>query len=861
MEVVGREAELAAVRALVESGRALVLTGEPGIGKTSLWRAGIDAAREHGLRVLVAQPASGEVRLSFAALGDLLDGQSLAGVPGPQRHALEVALLTAEPEGGPPEPRAIAAGLLSALRALAPLLVAIDDVQWLDAPSADALAFAARRLSGWPVRFLLARRHATALERALAPARLALGPLGLDSTRRLLAERLGLALPRRLMRTVFDTSGGNPLFALELGRALANRAPPEVGEELALPDALEDLVGARVEAMPPAVRGLLLALALGGDVRESELPDAALRAGAVVLDGERVRLAHPLLGAVARSHATPAERRALHLQLVQTSTDQTQQARHLALAARRPDAELAATLAAASEHARRRGAAYDAAELARHAFRLTPPDCRERPERLLALCEQLVVLGEVRRAARLLTPQLEFLPSGAARVRAQVLLADVAPRFADSERHLDAALNECVGEPQLRARVLAQKATHAAVGRVERIREAEGWAAEALSAAGDAAGAALQSLAWARSLRGGTLHDLTALGGTPVDLSLERVVAVRHVWRGELAPARGLLDRLLALADARGEEWAYAVLRMHRCELELRAGAWDAAERLLDEWREDSAGEMFVSAAAERCRALLAAGRGDAEAAARWASEAIAGADAAGAGWDRLEGLRARGVAQLLEHQPEQAAESLRAVWEHTQREGIADPGAFPVAPDLVEALSEAGDEDAAREVGERLRELSDQQDHPWGRAGTQRCRAVLGLPADAQPAERLGLRFDSARTRLALGRAHRRSRRWGAARSALEQAVKEFDTLGSPGWAEQARAELARVGARRRLPSGQLSDAERRVAELAAAGRANKEIAQALFISVHTVETHLTRTYAKLGVRSRTQLGARLRG
>src|SRR3954471_6113157 len=340
VNIVGRDVELAAVGELVESGRALVLTGEVGIGKTALWSAGVEAAGERGLRVLAAQPASAEIRLSFAALGDLLDGQPLAGVPAPQRRALEVALLREEPHGAPPEPRAIAAGFLSALRTLTPLMVAIDDVQWLDAPSADAVAFAARRLGGAPVRFLLTRRRATALDHALRAECLRVGPLGLGAVRSMLAERLGLVLPRPLLRRLFDTSGGNPLFALELGRSLAGRSQPEIGEELVLPDALEDLMGARVEAMPAPVRRLMLALALGGDVPVSEVPDAALHAGAVAISGDRVRLAHPLLGAAARRRSGPAERRAMHRRLACTCVDGTQRARHLVLAATAPDAAL-----------------------------------------------------------------------------------------------------------------------------------------------------------------------------------------------------------------------------------------------------------------------------------------------------------------------------------------------------------------------------------------------------------------------------------------------------------------------------------------------------------------------------------------
>jgi DNA-binding NarL/FixJ family response regulator len=195
----------------------------------------------------------------------------------------------------------------------------------------------------------------------------------------------------------------------------------------------------------------------------------------------------------------------------------------------------------------------------------------------------------------------------------------------------------------------------------------------------------------------------------------------------------------------------------------------------------------------------------------------------------------------------------------------------FPVAPELVEALVERGELEAARAVTARVDELAEQQDHPWGRATALRCAshaalalvyddgAVTGLEDAAEEYARLGLRFDAARSLLALGREQRRSRKWGAARATLERAAGAFDELGSPGWAEDARSELERVGARRPSPAGELTPTERRVAELAVQGLANKEIAQALVVSVSTVEFHLSNTYAKLGVRSRTQLAGRL--
>jgi DNA-binding CsgD family transcriptional regulator len=196
---------------------------------------------------------------------------------------------------------------------------------------------------------------------------------------------------------------------------------------------------------------------------------------------------------------------------------------------------------------------------------------------------------------------------------------------------------------------------------------------------------------------------------------------------------------------------------------------------------------------------------------------------------------------------------------------------AFPVAPELVEALAALGETDEAAAVTDRLRELAERQEHPWALATAKRCAAVTRLAESydeaaaaslAQAAAdygRMGLPFDLARTLLSLGRAQRRVRKWGAARAALDASVRAFDELGSGGWADAARSELARVGARKPSPSGELTAAERKTAELAAEGLANKQIAQALHVTVGTVEVHLSRSYAKLGIRSRAQLAARL--
>jgi DNA-binding CsgD family transcriptional regulator len=899
---VGRAPELAQVDDLLDrSGppRALVLTGEPGIGKSTLWEAAIDVARRRGIRVLSTRASGAEAQLAFAGLIDLLDDVDLRRLdclPAPQLTALELALLRAEPADAPPDRGAISFGFRNALRALAadgPLLVAVDDLQWLDAPSGDALAFAARRLDTSAVSFVLARRpgRTVPLERALAPIkRLEVGPLSFGATRRMLAERLELSLPRQLLRRIVDATLGNPLFALELGRGLAAEGLPAIGEELPVPDAVEHLLGERVARLSGASRRLLLAVALGGDLPERQAEaltdlqalDEAVEAGVLVIDGERVRPAHPLLAAAAAKHSGARERRELHQALADVVDDDELRARHLAVATRAPDEAVAELVATAAAAAASRGAVHDAAVLGKHALWLTPPESAERPERVLALAHYFGVAAEKQELTDLLTAELEGLPAGSARARACLLLpAGVVRRNDEIRGFLERALAESTGLPEERAAVLANMATNEAVIRVERIRDAEAWAEEALAAAPVAGEEieriALYSLAWPRSLRGRSIDDLrdrfathseaaSYLLGTP-----DRIAGQQLVWRGMLHEARPLLSTILSTADERGEPMSYALARLHMCELELRAGAWEAAERLLDEWAEPSERALLAWPMYERCRALLAAGRGLPDEAERWAAEAIARAEEAGVGWDRLEALRARGTAALHGHDFVRASEALGAVWAHIERVGIEEPGVFPVAPDLVEARVETGDLGEAQRVTNRLRALSAQQEHPWGLATAERCDGLIGLATGYRPGavralagaasayERLGLRFDAARSLLALGRAQRRHRKWGASRDSLERARAAFADLGSPGWVDEARAELARVAGRSPTAKGVLTPAEARVAALAAEGHANKEIAQALFVSVNTVEVHLSHVYAKLGIRSRTQLGRAL--
>ncbi len=377
--ILGRELELALVEGFLErledASAALIVEGEPGIGKTVLWREGLRRAQLRGVRILGAQPAESEARLSYAALGDLVGGvfdEATANLPDVQQHALAVALLRREPDDGM-DARVVAAALLSLLRVLSsagPLLLAVDDVHWLDRASARALEFAARRTPervGW----LLTRRSG-------ADDRL---PLGLDvlpddrvqrlllpgllvaALHHLLAGRVDMAPSRPLLLRVHAASGGNPFVALELARAVASAGPRALGDPLPVPGRLRELLGTRLRSLSASAReAALVAAALSRPsppaVEAALVDPAAARAGileaeeagVLVEDGSRLRFSHPLLAAALYARVSPARRRALHRRLAGVVSDPEERGRHLAQATVEPDEPTAAEIErAASE--------------------------------------------------------------------------------------------------------------------------------------------------------------------------------------------------------------------------------------------------------------------------------------------------------------------------------------------------------------------------------------------------------------------------------------------------------------------------------------------------------------------------------
>ena len=352
--IVGRDEELGVIRAFVaavERGpAALLLAGEAGIGKTILWEAGVDAAVRRFDRVLICRGVEAEASLSFAGLSELLApvlAEAMPWLPAPRRRALEVALLLVEPGAEVPNAHAIGLAVFDVFNVLAaqkPLVVAVDDLQWMDVASAGVLQLALRRLRDAPVGLLATVRESSDVavpidvERGFAEGwlqRRSVGPLGVVSLYQLLSVQLGLKPSRPELLRVQEATAGNPLFALELGRELVRlgtRLQP--GEPLPVPSSLGQLLGVRLARLSVETREVLLIAALAGrpivevvaaahgdGARTIEAVDEAVRAGVVRLADGRVGFTHPLFASVLHEQASPGQRRALHEVLAGVVTD------------------------------------------------------------------------------------------------------------------------------------------------------------------------------------------------------------------------------------------------------------------------------------------------------------------------------------------------------------------------------------------------------------------------------------------------------------------------------------------------------------------------------------------------------------
>ena len=910
--IVGREGELAALRAVLDAPSllptAVVIEGEAGVGKTTVWRAGVELARERGWRVLSSRPAEAETKLSFAALGDLLEDaldEVLFELREPQRHALEVALLRTRTGGVRLDRRAVSVASLSVVRTLAasrPTLLAIDDVQWLDPPSAAVLQFALRRLESERVALLFAVRtdHRGAPHSALAQPlpderllRLRLRPLSLGALHHLLATRLARALPRPLLRRIYETSKGNPLFALELARALAAiDDPSDLAGPLPVPDELRTLVSARLRRLPRATREALLVAASVPEppvslvTRASKAGlDPAVEAQIVEVHEGRIRFVHPLFASAVYASADDEHRRRTHRRLAKLVHDPEARARHLALAATAPDEETASALETAAARARARGGADTAVELAEQAVGLTAPD---RPNaivrRRIAASGYALEAGDTSRARRLLQLALDAAPEAATRSRALVELARV--RSLESDLRAAAShFREVLAMPEsdVTAQVDAHKGLATTLFRLrENLTDAERHAEAATRLAetlGDEA-----KLADVLSV-----HGLVAcIRGKPraralLDRALELAPhtrdlgilsqpafhdAVVRMWTDDLDGAATTFRRLRDRADEIGDESALPYLLAFLAFVDFLRGALAAADRYVDEGRDAAAqaSQEAQGAFLLSTRALVEAYRGNRDAAREASERAKETAARTGAAIAEIQTAWALGSLALLGGEANEACAILTPLADRLESAGVREPGTMRFLPDLIEALMVLGRlEEAERRIAS-LTERAAELDRTSARAAAARCSGLLhaargdldaafaAFEGALEAHEAVDVPLERARTLLALGAAQRRAKRKRAARQSLEEAHGVFAEASATAWAERAQAELAQVGGR--APSrGELTPTERRVAALVAEGRTNREVASVLFLSDRTVEFHLTRIYAKLGVRSRSEL------
>ncbi|CAM5326548.1 AAA family ATPase [Streptomyces griseomycini] len=909
--VIGREELVSDAREQLARGGSVLLHGPAGIGKSTVLRA--LAAENSGAprTVLRCSATESESHLPFLALADLfglvLDRVS-PRLPAAQRTALESALTGRGESTLQRDGLALRLAVLSTLRALAaegPVLVVADDLQWLDSASAELLGFAARRLGDTPVQLVCAvRTEGQEYDRhlrACPPDTLAvrLGPFSRTQVSALLDHRGYTGLSRSTVRDIHRTSGGNPLFALELGRALAESpARPRPGEPLPVPTSLRALVLSRLEMLSDEARRTLLVAsagarptlallhAAGRDDAEAETAQAAAL-GLLATDPEEpaLRFAHPLISAALYAEAPAHERRAVHTALSTAASDPIERARHLALATTGTDPEVAARLAEAAALARDRGAPSVAASLGLLAARHTPADSVPGPdERRLRAAEDAITAGEADLARDIAREVLTRATVPTERVRAWMVVIEAAGQaLGEVDAVFPQVLADAGDDPRLLALVHYQLAWREVVvdGDFAEARQEAAHAAD-LAARGADRRTELMALAFQASTE-------TLMGHPDAPATIRRAlqepqdpdVACHHngaamarfrwlLMSDRLPEARTAVTALLREARRRGMvESEVHFLRM-LADTELRSGhcgrALDLTRESLRLARDSGIGES----ASAMLASFAEASGGDVDRALALAREA---ADHAEVDGDQLYlslALAALGYAQLVAGDAAAAVRSLRRVRELEHAMGISDPARGRWHGDLAEALVCVGEVGEAQELINVTRVHALRLDRASVLAVLDRAEALVRAArgehqaAQAQLASaqdrlgKLGHGLEEARAAFALARLRAR----GPGPAAYDEAARLFRRCRALPWlrrvdetaaAGPARAETAPAATPAALDG--LAAMERQVAALVMEGATNREIAGRLFISVKTVEATLTRVYRKLGIRSRVDI------
>nr|WSZ13685.1 AAA family ATPase [Streptomyces canus] len=915
--VIGRDELFGQAREQLARGGSVLLHGPAGIGKSTVLRALAAEYGEAAHTVLRCSATESESHLPFLALADLfglvLDDVS-DKLPAAQRTALESALTGRGESTLQRDGLALRLAVLSALRALAaekPVLLVADDVQWLDPASLELLGFAARRLGDIPVRMLCAvRTDGTEYDRhlrALPPDSLAVrfNPLTRAQVAALLDHRGYTGLQRSTVRDIHRTSGGNPFYALELGRALTeNPTPPRPGEPLPVPTSLRALVLSRLEMLSEEARRTLLVASAGArptpallhaagrrDAEAEMAQAAALGLLATEAEGPAVRFAHPLISAALYAEAPAQDRRDAHRALSTAASDPIERARHLALATIGTDPEVAARLAEAAALARDRGAPSMAASLGLLSARHTPADGAPAPDvRRLAAAEDAITAGELDLARDIARDVLTRATVPADRVRAWIIVIDTAGHaMTEVDAVFPQALADAGDDPELLALIRYQLAWRALLVEGDFV-EARGEAAHSAALAARAGDRynELMALSFQAQLE-------TLMGHPDAPATIKRAlkepqdprVACHHNGAGysrfrwlimsdQLPEARASVTALLREVRRRGSVESEVHFLRGVAETELRSGhcgrALDLARESLMMARDTGIGEVASAVLAS----IAEASGGSVERALELAREAVDHAEENGDQMYESRGLAVLGYAQLVAGDAQGAVRSLRRVRELEHGLGITDPARGRWQGDLAEALVRIGETGEAQDVidvtrvnalrlgRESVLAVLDRAEALVRAARGELEAALVQLTSVQDRLAKLGYGLEEARAAFAL--AQLRTRRPGP--TSYDEASRLFRRCRALPWLRQVEAAaLARPEEPEPVPTTApdglegleglegLASMERQVAALVMEGATNREIAARLFISVKTVEATLTRVYRKLGIRSRVDI------
>ncbi|MGX1267877.1 AAA family ATPase [Streptomyces phaeoluteigriseus] len=905
-EILGRDRALARIAQLIDDAdgdgpKVLVLTGEPGAGKSTLVEWATSRATARGLRVLRVRGCEGERDLGLAGMHQLLrpvlaDADRL---PPRQHDALRRAFGTDDTdEPRSPDPLLIRVGVLTLLSDAAterPLMIVVDDAQWLDVGSLDVLAFVARRLEGERVAMVLAAREDA------VPARfdrdfphLSAGPLD-RAAAGLLLDRQPRPPRGRVRSQILQQAAGNPLALIELTRALA-KAPGGRGigsaDSLSLPltARLESLFAADLPTLPEATRRVLLLAAAAGTAQLSDVlqaaPDVdgpqvwgpAEEAGLVRVEGGEVRLCHPLVRSAVYQAASFAERRAAHLALAAALADEPdRRAWHLAAAALGPDEQVADALARSAERSRRRGGHVAAATALERAAELTPEPER-RAGRLLAAAASAMYAGHPQWVGEI-AARVESLTDDA-RLTAEASLRGgwslaVTLRHDDSLAFLLPVAESMATEaPSLALDALATASTPAYNSgdpfyrtELQRIgglmapqpdRSDRLWTLAVSDPFADRE-EMLKNLTHAvDTLRDPSLTEFVVLGAVAWILD-ETDLAVRLLGQA--------MDHLRRAATAGANATA---AQAHALAL-FESGAWTAARSAAEDafWMAAEAGADNVTVGSPILQATLRAVRGDHAAARAQAGDAVRDVDLRKSRSLYVRHCHALGMAALAEGDHHAAYEQLRRVFTQDLHPApVHYHASYYHLADLAAAAVRAGREDDARAVVHAAEKALGASRSARLDAIVHRASALLGGPDEAEARFRAaisgpaGVRwpFEYALAHLDFGEWLRRRRRSAEARPLLGTALDIFERLDARPWIERTTAELRASGvavadsAAPEAVAG-LTPQELQIAQLAAEGLTNRDIGARLYLSPRTIGFHLHKIFPKLGITGRAQL------